>query len=140
ARRAEGGDGPHGDQYLHRRRPWRHPLPRRHLRLLLEGELEERDLAGQLPGGAGRDGAPFDGVHGGVLRGRGGDRLSLRLPHHRPDGADLAGAVPESERMNGAVTAWVKALRLKFYPMSWLTYALGAVAAAGVQALGDGAF
>ncbi len=61
-------------------------------------------------------------------------------PHHYPASIRMSTIHPQA---NGArVAAWLRALRLQFYPMTWLAYSLGAVAAGdtalslGVYAIG----
>lgn len=39
--------------------------------------------------------------------------------------------------MKTSLAVWLRALRLKFYPMSWVAYAVGALLAAGTPALGS---
>lgn len=47
-------------------------------------------------------------------------------------GRSLAdGPRPPSTRVTDAVSTWLKALRLQFYPMAWVAYTIGALAAAG---------
>ncbi|WP_137291415.1 NAD(P)H-dependent oxidoreductase [Natronorubrum halophilum] len=41
------------------------------------------------------------------------------------------GPESRSTRVRQTATAWLKALRLQFYPMSWVAYTIGALAAAG---------
>lgn len=63
------------------------------------------------------------------------------LEHARLEGRKLRGAVPTGgERLRAKISAWLAALRLQFYPTTWLVYALGAVAAGGAGALATGAF
>lgn len=63
------------------------------------------------------------------------------LAKARHEGRSLRGAVPtRGERTRAKAAAWLAALRLQFYPSTWLVYALGAVAAAGSAALGTAAF
>src|SRR5690606_10701537 len=57
------------------------------------------------------------------------------------EGRQLRGAVPTSfERAARKATSWLAALRLQFYPTTWLVYTLGATAAAGASALGSAAY
>jgi putative NADPH-quinone reductase/1,4-dihydroxy-2-naphthoate octaprenyltransferase len=57
------------------------------------------------------------------------------------EGAALRGAGPgPAWRILGLAGAWLRAVRLQFYPMTWAAYALGAVAAGGADALGATAF
>lgn len=63
------------------------------------------------------------------------------LEQARVEGRRLRGAVPTAgERLHMRFRAWLAALRLQFYPASWFTYAVGAVAAAGAAAFGSAAF
>src|SRR5690606_18179757 len=63
------------------------------------------------------------------------------LARARVEGRKLRGAVPTRiERLARKTLAWLAALRLQFYPSTWLVYALGAVAAAGTAAFGRAAF
>ena len=49
-------------------------------------------------------------------------------------GRSLAGgALRPHQRAADAVIAWLRALRLQFYPMSWMAYTVGALAAAQAQ-------
>jgi 1,4-dihydroxy-2-naphthoate polyprenyltransferase len=41
------------------------------------------------------------------------------------------GALSPAQRRRDRITAWVAALRLQFYPMTWVAYTVGALAAAG---------
>jgi 1,4-dihydroxy-2-naphthoate octaprenyltransferase len=43
-------------------------------------------------------------------------------------------------RLRGRIVAWLRVLRLQFYPMAWLAYAAGALHAAGGRALDATAF
>ena len=68
-------------------------------------------------------------------------RRSQWLAQARREGRALRGAVPTAgERLEAKAAAWVAALRLQFYPTTWLVYALGAVAAAGAGAMATAAF
>ena len=50
----------------------------------------------------------------------------------RAEGLRLARGVPDaSERLRAKAATWVRAMRLQFYPMTWLAYAVGAMAAGG---------
>ncbi|HEX7081984.1 MAG TPA: NAD(P)H-dependent oxidoreductase [Gammaproteobacteria bacterium] len=63
------------------------------------------------------------------------------LDRARREGRELRGAVPtRGERFRAKAASWLAALRLQFYPTTWLVYALGAVAAAGAEALATTAF
>lgn len=63
------------------------------------------------------------------------------LERARLEGLRLRGAVPTPvERLLRKLASWLVALRLQFYPTTWLVYALGAVMAAGSAALASGAF
>lgn len=63
------------------------------------------------------------------------------LERARLEGRRLRGAVPTpAERLFRKLASWLAALRLQFYPTTWLVYALGAVMAAGPAALASGAF
>lgn len=53
----------------------------------------------------------------------------------RAEGLTLAGATPENERPGARIAAWLRALRLQFYPMTMAAYVLGALLAAGTGAL-----
>jgi putative NADPH-quinone reductase/1,4-dihydroxy-2-naphthoate octaprenyltransferase len=53
------------------------------------------------------------------------------LDHARSIGSRLAaGALSTAQRRTQRVSAWVAALRLQFYPMTWIAYSIGALAAA----------
>lgn len=59
----------------------------------------------------------------------------------RREGRRLRGAVPTpGERAKARLGAWLAALRLQFYPTTWMAYAIGAMLWAGVSALGTAAF
>jgi putative NADPH-quinone reductase/1,4-dihydroxy-2-naphthoate octaprenyltransferase len=45
-----------------------------------------------------------------------------------------AGPMPLPQRIAGTLGAWLRALRLQFFPMSWLAYTVGALAAANSAA------
>jgi len=63
------------------------------------------------------------------------------LERARLEGRRLRGAVPTpAERLRRKLASWLAALRLQFYPTTWLVYALGAAMAAGPAALARGAF
>ncbi|MBN1238508.1 MAG: NAD(P)H-dependent oxidoreductase [Gammaproteobacteria bacterium] len=67
------------------------------------------------------------------------------LERARLEGRRLRGAVPTPfERATRCLGSWLAALRLQFYPTTWLAYAIGAAAvawpAAGFAALGSAAF
>src|SRR5690606_17097173 len=63
------------------------------------------------------------------------------LDRARIEGRKLRGAVPTRiERLVGKALSWLVALRLQFYPSTWLVYALGAVAAAGTAAFNRAEF
>src|SRR5690606_12139776 len=62
------------------------------------------------------------------------------LDRAKGEGRRLRGAVPTRiERLGRKTLAWLAALRLQFYPSTWLVYALGAVAAFGAAAFGSAA-
>lgn len=66
---------------------------------------------------------------------------SLWLDRARREGRRLRGAVPtRAERAARALAAWLAALRLQFYPTTWLVYAVGAASVAGPDALASAAF
>lgn len=63
------------------------------------------------------------------------------LERARQEGRRLRGAVPTAaERLARTLGAWLAALRLQFYPTTWLVYTLGAITLAGASALTTGAF
>lgn len=63
------------------------------------------------------------------------------LERARQEGQRLRGAVPTTtERLARKLGAWLAALRLQFYPTTWLVYALGAVVFAGTGVLASAAF
>ncbi len=45
------------------------------------------------------------------------------------------GPLSPAQRLRGKLASWLKALRLQFYPMTWLAYVVGALAAAGGEGL-----
>jgi 1,4-dihydroxy-2-naphthoate octaprenyltransferase len=50
----------------------------------------------------------------------------------RAEGLRLAEGVPNrTERLRAKAASWLRAMRLQFYPMTWLAYAVGAMAAGG---------
>ena len=51
----------------------------------------------------------------------------------------LSGPLSRRQRAQRKLVSWLKALRLQFYPMTWLAYTLGALAAARVTGGLDGA-
>ena len=67
--------------------------------------------------------------------------LELRrewLEQARREGRQLRGAVPTAgERAMQKLRDWLAALRLQFYPTSWIGYAIGALAVAGPEVLGE---
>jgi 1,4-dihydroxy-2-naphthoate polyprenyltransferase len=68
-------------------------------------------------------------------------RRARWLERARLEGRRLRGAVPTRvERLGTKLASWVAALRLQFYPTTWLVYSLGAVAAAGAAAFATAAF
>jgi len=63
------------------------------------------------------------------------------LRRARREGRALRGAVPTPlERLRRKALGWLAALRLQFYPSTFLVYALGAIAAAGTAAFARAAF
>lgn len=77
---------------------------------------------------------------GSVLR---SDAVERRrwLRRARLEGLKLRGAVPTPlERVGRNALAWIAALRLQFYPSTFLVYALGAAAYAGAAAFSRAAF
>jgi putative NADPH-quinone reductase/1,4-dihydroxy-2-naphthoate octaprenyltransferase len=50
-----------------------------------------------------------------------------------------AGPLPSARRAGRKLSSWLRALRLQFYPMTWLAYLIGALAAAGPSGGFDGA-
>lgn len=63
------------------------------------------------------------------------------LERARLEGRGLRGAVPTPlEGARRRAGHWLAAMRLQFYPTTWLAYAIGALAAAGSAALGSAAF
>jgi putative NADPH-quinone reductase/1,4-dihydroxy-2-naphthoate octaprenyltransferase len=69
-------------------------------------------------------------------------RRAAWLTRARFEGLRLAAGVPDArEHARAKILGWLRAIRLQFYPMTWLAYALGAMAAGGGKAvLGDGLF
>ncbi len=60
------------------------------------------------------------------------------LDHAQRLGRTLAaGPLQVHQRITDALKAWLRALRLQFFPMSWMAYTLGALAAAGAQSSWD---
>lgn len=59
------------------------------------------------------------------------------LAEVRAEGLTLAGSEPEGERIGARLAAWLRALRLQFYPMTWAAYTLGALLAAGTAVFDD---
>ena len=58
------------------------------------------------------------------------------LARARASGARLAhGARSPAQRVSKKVTAWLAALRLQFYPMTWMAYTVGALGASAGQPL-----
>jgi putative NADPH-quinone reductase/1,4-dihydroxy-2-naphthoate octaprenyltransferase len=50
----------------------------------------------------------------------------------RGEGLRLARGVPDGgEKLLAKIVVWLRAMRLQFYPMTWLAYAVGAMAASG---------
>jgi 1,4-dihydroxy-2-naphthoate polyprenyltransferase len=63
------------------------------------------------------------------------------LQHARRAGQRLAqGRISRAERIRDRVATWTKALRLQFYPMTWLAYTAGALAAGGEGVLANPLF
>ncbi len=63
------------------------------------------------------------------------------LERVRREGRKLRGAVPTpADRIRSELASWLAALRLQFYPTTWLVYALGAAMAAGPAGLATRAF
>lgn len=59
----------------------------------------------------------------------------------RRDGRALRGALPTAaERRRITAGAWLRALRLQFYPMVWIAYTLGALLAAPAGVFGQAAY
>lgn len=59
----------------------------------------------------------------------------------RSEGLRLARGVPDgSEKLLAKAAVWVRAMRLQFYPMTWLAYAIGALAAGGGAVLREPLF
>ncbi len=59
----------------------------------------------------------------------------------RERGAELAsGPLSRSQRLGGRAAAWLRALRLQFYPMTWVAYAVGALLATPTGSLNRSAF
>lgn len=57
------------------------------------------------------------------------------------EGARLRGAVPtQRESFVRKSGAWLRAIRLQFYPMTWLAYTIGALHAAGSDAFGSASY
>ncbi len=58
------------------------------------------------------------------------------LTRARALGLELARGVPDAgERHRAKALVWIKAMRLQFYPMTWLAYTIGAMAVSGGQAV-----
>ena len=63
------------------------------------------------------------------------------LEQARREGQSLRGAVPTvAERSLRALRDWLAALRLQFYPTTWMAYAIGALTASGSGALATRTF
>lgn len=63
-------------------------------------------------------------------------RRARWIEEARAEGLRLARGVPDRrERLLAKAASWVRAMRLQFYPMTWIAYAVGAMTAAGGQAV-----
>lgn len=64
------------------------------------------------------------------------DQRQRWIEQARERGVQLAqGALSPAQRRRDRVTAWLAALRLQFYPMTWVAYTVGALVAAGPLAM-----
>jgi putative NADPH-quinone reductase/1,4-dihydroxy-2-naphthoate octaprenyltransferase len=89
----------------------------------------------------------FCGVHpvrvtafGSVLKSD-AEQRSKWLAKAKREGLTLRGAMPTvAEQLLSALRDWLAALRLQFYPTTWIAYAIGALAVQGTAALATGAF
>lgn len=64
------------------------------------------------------------------------ERRRAWIEQARAEGLRLARGVPDrAEKLRAKAATWVRAMRLQFYPMTWLAYTVGAMAAGGGQAV-----
>lgn len=70
-----------------------------------------------------------------------GERRRIWVERARREGRRLRCAVPTTWELVGErIRAWLAALRLQFYPTTWMAYAIGAMLWSGASALGTAAF
>jgi putative NADPH-quinone reductase/1,4-dihydroxy-2-naphthoate octaprenyltransferase len=89
----------------------------------------------------------FCGIHpvrvtafGSVLKSD-SEQRSRWLAQAKREGLTLRGAIPTvAEHLLSALRDWLAALRLQFYPTTWITYAIGALAVEGTAALATSTF
>ncbi|TFH88503.1 NAD(P)H dehydrogenase [Billgrantia azerbaijanica] len=89
----------------------------------------------------------FCGIHPvrslafGSVRTADATRRAAWLARAHRQGRRLArGRITPAERLADKAGAWLRALRLQFYPMTWVAYTVGALAAAGGSAFGSAVF
>jgi 1,4-dihydroxy-2-naphthoate polyprenyltransferase len=77
----------------------------------------------------------------GSVKDAGAERRRQWLDHARSAGQRLAqGRITSGERIRHRAAIWARALRLQFYPMTWLAYSAGALAGAGEGVMANPVF